>query len=208
MRTPPLRSQAGDTSVLNASLNGSLNASFASVMESLGGGGIDGTPNRSFTSMRSAVRAAIPKNFVKDRARAIEGIKPMAGMTEDGGGSGGVDGKKADPVSSGETSNGMTTRAVTISWVKLVFRATTADGVFPRSATAGVQPTTHGRLVFILGFGVRFVLAECAIYAGCAALFARDVVVRSARCCSLARYIDRQPCVHTPCPDSLSPLPL
>lgn len=71
-----------------------------------GGGGIDGTPNRSFASMRSAVRAAIPKNFVKDRARAIEGIAPMAAMSEDGvggDGGGGSGGKKADPLSSGET---------------------------------------------------------------------------------------------------------
>lgn len=97
--------QAGDTSVHNASIDASLNASFASMMDALGGGGggIDGTPNRSFASMRSAVRAAIPKNFVKDRARAIEGITPMAAMSEDVGGGGGIGGKKADPVSSGET---------------------------------------------------------------------------------------------------------
>lgn len=76
--------------------NASLNASFASVMESGLGGG---TPNRSFTSMRSAVRAAIPKNFVKDRARAIEGIPLIGDLDGDGGGD---DRKKADPASSGE----------------------------------------------------------------------------------------------------------
>ncbi|CAN0254018.1 unnamed protein product, partial [Ectocarpus sp. 4 AP-2014] len=82
--------------------NVSLNASFASIMEGLGEVG-DGTPNRSFASMRSAVRAAIPKNFVKDRARAIEGIAPMACMSEEGGkaveASGGGS-RRADPASS------------------------------------------------------------------------------------------------------------
>jgi len=101
-RAHPLYScaQAADTSVQNASLN----ASFASVMENglgLGGGG-GGTPNRSFASMRSAVRAAIPKNFVKDRARAIEGIPLMGDMDADGSG----DRKKADPASSGEIKIG------------------------------------------------------------------------------------------------------
>ncbi|CAB1120827.1 unnamed protein product [Ectocarpus sp. CCAP 1310/34] len=82
--------------------NVSLNASFASIMEGLGDVG-DGTPNRSFASMRSAVRAAIPKNFVKDRARAIEGIAPMACMSEEGGKAvetSGGGSKRADPASS------------------------------------------------------------------------------------------------------------
>ncbi|CAN0526633.1 unnamed protein product, partial [Ectocarpus sp. 12 AP-2014] len=82
--------------------NVSLNASFASIMEGLGDVG-DGTPNRSFVSMRSAVRAAIPKYFVKDRARAIEGIAPMACMSEEGGKAveaSGDGSKKADPASS------------------------------------------------------------------------------------------------------------
>eukprot|EP00903_Cladosiphon_okamuranus_P019411 g17847.t1 len=96
--------QGGDTSVHNASLDRSLNASFASTVDTLGraGGGIDGTPNRSFASMRSAVRAAIPKNFVKDRARAIEGMAPMAAMNEDvaGVGGSGSASKKAYPFSS------------------------------------------------------------------------------------------------------------
>ncbi|CAN0482421.1 unnamed protein product [Laminaria digitata] len=50
--------------------------------------------------MRSAVRAAIPKNFVKDRARAIEGIPAMAGdiLLEGGGG----DGKEKEKGVSGE----------------------------------------------------------------------------------------------------------
>ncbi|CAM9273270.1 unnamed protein product, partial [Scytosiphon promiscuus] len=43
--------------------NASLDASFASVMGNLTGAAADGTPNRSLASIRSAVRAAIPKNF-------------------------------------------------------------------------------------------------------------------------------------------------
>lgn len=123
----PAPRQAGDTSVHNTSLDGSLNASYASIMETIGGGGVDGTPNRSFVSMRSAVRAAIPKNFVKDRARAIEGITPMAGMSEEGGGDGssGVSGvTKADPASSGETCWGMNNQwRIHGGWGEVGFRA-------------------------------------------------------------------------------------
>lgn len=77
-------------------MNGSVNTSFASVFGGLGdaGGAAAATPNRSFSIMRSAVRAAIPKNFVKDRARAIEGIPALAGdVLAEGGGGGGSDGK-------------------------------------------------------------------------------------------------------------------
>ena len=59
-------------------MNGSLNTSFASVLGAIGDAEGAATPNRSFSIMRSAVRAAIPKNFVKDRARAIEGIPALA----------------------------------------------------------------------------------------------------------------------------------
>lgn len=74
-----------------------MNTSFASVLGGLGdAGGAAATPNRSFSIMRSAVRAAIPKNFVKDRARAIEGIPALASdvLAEGGGGSDGKDGKE------------------------------------------------------------------------------------------------------------------
>lgn len=98
---PLLPNQNADSSIQNASLD----ASFASVMGNLSAAtaAAEGTPNRSFASMRSAVRAAIPKNFVKDRARAIEGIKPMA-CVEEGGGAAGGGGSSGggNPVSSGK----------------------------------------------------------------------------------------------------------
>ena len=81
----------------NASLNGSLNASFASVLGGIGDAE-GATPSRSFSIMRSAVRAAIPKNFVKDRARAIEGLPAMAADILAEGGGDGKGKEKAAPV--------------------------------------------------------------------------------------------------------------
>lgn len=58
----------------------SLNVSVASAV---GGVGIEGTPNHALAVMKSAIRAGIPKNFVKDRARAIEGISPIVGFGDE-----------------------------------------------------------------------------------------------------------------------------
>lgn len=70
--------------VQNASVNISLDASFVSALT--GGGGCLGvTPERStHVAMESGIRAAIPRNIVRDRARAIEGLPLMEGLDERG----------------------------------------------------------------------------------------------------------------------------
>lgn len=70
--------------IQNASMNISLDASFSSAIT--GGGGCSGvTPDRSVRAvMESGIRAAIPRNIVRDRARAIEGLPIMEGLEERG----------------------------------------------------------------------------------------------------------------------------
>lgn len=62
----------------------SLDASFVSALTG-GGGSIGVTPERSArAAMESGIRAAIPRNIVRDRARAIEGVPLMEGLDERG----------------------------------------------------------------------------------------------------------------------------
>ena len=111
----------GEASVHNASVGGSINTSFASVLGALGDA-VAATPSRSLSIMRSAVRAAIPKNFVKDRARAIEGIPAMEGVLDEGSnGGGGAKGKGKAAVPVESISSGRLSEHVFFLLVLLLF---------------------------------------------------------------------------------------